>query len=292
MAEEEQTELDLSPLEEAVASFPESQDSDVDEIEDEIDIEAAQDEEGDDDGLDDLEIGSEKHRVPRAVKEAWSGLQASTQKERESLKAQAAEQKGAMALTSNFLKDIAKIQNIDTQLEPYKNLTSQDWIQWANEDSEKASQAQIGIKALDMEREKLVLTVERSERERVEKVNQERMHYQEAGERELKLQIKNWSPEKSETLKSVAKDSGFSKEELGPLAYDPRVMKVLDELREYREIKAKVSKRTAMKKDDPTPTPTPRSRSKTPTQGLRDSQNIDDWAAKFDQERARHTGRR
>jgi hypothetical protein len=197
-----------------------------------------------------------------------------------------------MALTSNFIKDIAKIQNIDSQLEPYKNLTSQDWIQWANEDSEKASQAQIGIKALDMEREKLVLTVERSERERVEKVNQERMHYQEAGERELKLQIKNWSPEKSETLKSVAKDSGFSKEELGPLAYDPRVMKVLDELREYREIKAKVSKRTAMKKDDPTPTPTPRSRSKTPTQGLRDSQNIDDWAAKFDQERARHTGRR
>jgi hypothetical protein len=282
----------LTPLEEAVAGFPdESGDTeDIPEEAEEAPLEAA-DDETEDDGFDELEIGSSKHKVPKEVKQAWANLQGATQKEKENLKVQANEQNMAMELVSAFLGDFAKIQNIDTQLEDYEKLTTQDWMSWAEQDEDAAKKAQVGVTALRMERDKLVKSVESAQRNREAKSREQNEQRVESAERELKTQIKNWSSEKRDKLQSVAKESGFSQEEVGPLVHDVRVMKILDEVREYREIKAKVSKRSSKKSEDPIPQPTPRTRSQTSSGSLRDTQDIKSWAAQFDKERARHTGR-
>ena len=44
-----------------------------------------------DDGLDELEIGPEKYKVAKPIKEAWNGLQKTVQSEKEALKAREAQ---------------------------------------------------------------------------------------------------------------------------------------------------------------------------------------------------------
>lgn len=202
-----------------------------------------------DDDTDELEIGPQKYRVPKAVKEAWNGVQKSTQAEKEAIATAKREQEARevkhqeqMRLAATYVKEIGKIQAIDEQIADYDKLTAADWLAWARQDAEAAQQAQIGYNAMKAEKQRLMDSVREKENTVKAQRDRELAEARERAEREIATRIKDWSPAKKESLLKVGNELGFSPQELQGVAHDPRVMAMLDELAQARAAKARARK--------------------------------------------------
>lgn len=256
--------------------------------------------EGDGDDLDDLEIGPAKHRVPKPVKEAWQGLQKTTQSEKEAvaaerkaIEADRARYQENMRVAATYMKEIGRIQTIDEQLAEYEKLTPADWMAWAEQDREAAAKAQIGLGALRAERDKLLRSV--NEKEGKIKADREREKTEAAAkaERELATKFKDWSPQKKESLLKVGSDFGYTAEELQMVSHDPRLYAVFDEVRQFREAKARAKKVTeeakaaAAASGKPEPVHRTRGTAGSAT-SLGDNVSMENWAERFTKQRSVH----
>ena len=208
--------------------------------------EAASDAETVADDEDDLEIGAEKYRVKKPIKEAWNGLQKTVQTSKEEHKAKLAEVEAqrksndeTIRIAASYMKQIGKIQAINDQLEPYEKLTTAEWIAWSEQDADAAKKAQTAIFAMRMEKDKLAKEINDTENTIRSKAATDTATRKAQAERDLAAQIKDWSPAKKETLTKVAKEYDFSDAELEPFSYDPRVMRLLDDAKFGREAKAR-----------------------------------------------------
>lgn len=250
-----------------------------------------------DDDSDELEIGPQKYRVPKPVKEAWNGVQKSTQAEKEAVKAKERELEEAgkryqenMRIASTYMKEVGRIQAIDEQLTEYEKLTPQDWMAWAEQDSAAANKAQIGLNALRSERDKLVRSVNekegtiKSQREREERESAEK------AEREVAARIKDWSPAKKEALMKLATDSGVPAEIVNYAMRNPVLVGFIDEVRQFREAKARAAAvKQQQRADEPKPEPITRTRGTSGSStSLGDNVSTENWAERFKKQRAVH----
>lgn len=279
---------------------PADNDDGIDVALDEEDPPAAGAEDADDDS-DELEIGPTKHRVPKPVKEAWHGLQKSTQSEKEAIAAEKkaiAEEKARyqenMRVASTYVKEIGKIQAIDEQIAEYEKLTPADWMAWAAQDEKAANKAQIGYNALMAEKSKLIRSVQEKETTIRTQRDREQQEFIAKAERELATKIKDWSPQKRETLFKVANDYGYSADELKAVAHDFRLYAVLEDAHKYREAKERARKAVADAKAEAAATagkPEPVTRTRGTAGGttsLADNVSTDNWAERFKKQRAVH----
>lgn len=195
-----------------------------------------------------IELGADKLKVPKKVKEAWDGIQATTQKEREAIRSEreaVAKERGAHAeqarLVAAFDGDRTTINTIDKQLEPYLKLTPADWAAWGAQDQDAALNAQSQINALQIERQKVFngmqvkyndMTTRQKAAEDERKAN---------SERDLSVKIKDWSPAKKAALVKTAEAVGFQASEVEPFMADWRIAAVFDELAQFRALKARAA---------------------------------------------------
>lgn len=246
----------------------------------------------DDDGKVEVEVGPKKLRVDKEIKEAWDGQAAKTQAEREAIKADReafAKERQASAQEAQtrqvFFKELAEVQNIDSQLEPYLKLTPQEWMTWADQDQPGAQKAQMAVQAMQMKRGQLVSGLQAKAQEQDGKARQAAAERVAQAERELPTKIKGWSPEKRTELERSAAEYGFAKQDIDTLAHDPRMWQVLNDAATLRALRAKAAKVAAAPPSDSAPPPEPPaklpSRGNSGPQPLSDRQPMDDWARTF-----------
>lgn len=253
------------------------------------------------DGLEEVDIGDKKLRVPKEVKEAWNGMQSKTQTEREAVakeRAAVAERSARVEedfkTRSAFFKEVSEVESIDRDLAPYLKLTPAEWIAWAEQDSAAASKAQVAVNAMQMKRGQLVQSINQKAQEQQSKTRETTAQQRDQAERELAAKIPGWSAAKKAEVASFAKTRGFSSEEFEGVATDPRVISILAEVAEFQALKAKAKAAASKKPDEPPPEPS----AKLPTAGnsgptpLSDRQNMNDWTKQFLKDRAKHQNRR
>lgn len=258
-----------------------------------------------DDDSDELEIGATKHKVPKAVKEAWNGIQKTTQAEREAIAAEkranedmAKRYQENMRVASSYMKEIGEIQHIDKQLQDYEKLTTADWMAWAEQDQAAASKAQIGLNALRAEKDRLIRSVNDKEGSIRAQQQREQQEAAERFEREVATRVKDWSPAKRESLVKLGTEFGVQPAHVQSLMMQfPGVASALDELATYRAARARAQKVAAEAKANAgtqgKPEPVTRSRGNSGSStSLSDAVGMDNWAERFKAQRAIHAKNR
>lgn len=274
-----------------------------------------------DDDSDELEIGPEKLKVPKKVKEAWNGLQATIQKKGEETaaakKAHEADQQRmqeTMRIAATYVEDISAIKVLETQinaiqedLKPYEDLTPAQWMEWAEREPDNARKAQLAVQALVMKRDGLRAQIgekrsavgakeadlrKRADEEKAANDNK-RAELQANAEREIAAKIKDWSPAKKDALGKLAGAFGFTPEEFAGVQYDPRVMVILNELHARRAAadKARAAAAAGKVKDlPPPPEPIAKKGKGGSTAPLRldDKQSMASFAKNFARQRSQH----
>lgn len=228
--------------------------------------------ESEDDGLDELEIGPEKYKVAKPIKEAWNGLQKTVQSEKEALKAREAQiaEREARAVKTEELKaalidEVAELKGIDKQLSAYSKLTPQDWMTWAEQDPDAARKGQIAYTALQNERMKVLQSAQAKGQELEQQSRKTQAERDAAAERELLAKIKNWTPERAKNVEKVVADAGLPLDVVGPWLKHPAVVTIIEDAlaaRTARERAAAAREAAAKAKaaGEPEPEPTPRVR--------------------------------
>ncbi len=242
------------------------------------------------DGLEEVEVGDKKLRVPKEVKEAWSGMQSKTQAERESRKAkEAAMAERATRLEEEtktrtaFFKELSEVESFDQQLEPYLKLTTQDWVTWAEQDASAASKAQVAINALQMKRGQLAAGIQQKIADQQTNTQKQTQQQRENAERDIAAKIKDWSPAKRAELEKVAADAGYTPQEFSAVAHDARALAILNDAAAYRALRAKAAA-ASVKKPDETPIEPPAKLPAGSGSGptpLSDRQGIEAWSKTF-----------
>lgn len=230
----------------------------------EVAVEDLEPEPEEEDGEDaELEIGAEKLKVPKKVKEAWDGVQKTTQTERERVatleKAAGDREKAAQATMKHardFLEEVTEIRSIDKQLAPYLAYTQAQWMAWAEQDAKTANETLAAVNAMKLKRDQLAegIKTKLTAAQESEKTNRE-LRIAKAAQ-ELANKIPEWSPAKSEQLEKIAVNHGFSAEEVAMYKHDPRVMTLLHEVSQFRAAKERAKARAAKDNaDQPPPEP-------------------------------------
>lgn len=207
------------------------------------------------DDEDEIEFKGEKVKVPKAIAERvrefdkaanYKMMEAAT--ERKKIEAErvtfAETQKTFQAVANEY----AEIQSIDKQLEPYLKYTPQQWMAWSQEDAAAASQAQIGVTALQNQRAQLTNALHG----KIQGLRETESKAQEValaeGKKAVASAIKDWTPEKETALKSAATEHyKLPEHALRMIGTDVYVTSVLNDAIKYRQAlaKAKATVKTA-----------------------------------------------
>lgn len=250
-----------------------------------------------DDGLTDLEIGPDKLRVDKRVKDAWDGVQKSAQTKVESAAARekAAEERETRAqeffsIASSFAEELTEIKAIDKQLAPFEKMTTEQWMKWGRENPDEANEAMTAINALKLQRDKLGEGLKGKLAQAKQKDEAARTEAAAKAEREIATQIKDWSPAKREALqKGVNEHYGITAQEFSFAASHAGSLKMIEDALAFRRIKAKAAAIPATRKaEEPAPVPVEKVRSNAPATGLRDNMNMKTWAKGFEEQRQKH----
>ncbi len=240
-----------------------------------------------DDGKDDLEIGPTKYRVEKPLKEAWNGLQNSTKADKEALKAERAQFVETQRTFQAVINEVTELRGVDKQLEVYKDMTPQKWIELHRQSPESAAEHQINYNALIAQRAQLQGTLSQKVQAAQALEAKNLSDARAAAERELPLKIKDWSPAKKESLQSIGVDLGWGRDEIEAVSHDPRVMAALNEIAEFRAAKARAkaaAEKAKGERADATPAPAPvaKVRGSGPTStNLGDNQSMNSFANNF-----------
>jgi hypothetical protein len=247
-----------------------------------------------DDELDELEIGPTKFKVPKPIKEAWNGLQKTVQTEKETVKAEKAaieKERASFAegekVRAAILEEVAEIKGIDRQLSPYLKLTAADWMAWAEQDPDAAKKAQMAVTALQMDRQKVLESVQAKAKEFGENQSRTQAEHMAKMERELIEKVPNWTPERGKAVEKALSEAGIPIDQMGPWLKSPAVIAFVEDAlaaRGARE-RARVAREAAAKaakeqQGEPEPAPRMRGASSSTSNVPRDSDDGATWLKK------------
>lgn len=249
--------------------------------------------------LAELEIGSDRIKVDKRVKDAWDGLQTASQKKSETVN----EQLKAIAVDREQInerarvfeavqKQVIEIANIDQQIAPYEKLTHQDWIAWGQQDAAAANNALTQVNALRLRRQQLAGVAEATVKEAQAKESLHASTRAADSERAIAAAFKDWSPAKRESLVKTATEYGFQPNELTEAFRDPRALSIVQDAMKYRAALAKASAKpraAAAASDDgdapaaarPTPAARIRGNAGSKANDLSDKVSTNDWVRNF-----------
>ena len=126
-------------------------------------------------------------------------------------------------LNNLLIEDVAKITNLDQQLNQYKDV---DWQKLTDSDFVEAQKLFMQYNQLQQERTELTSQFEAKRQQALSKhqaLIAEKVH---KGKEQLSKEIPNWSPETTQEVISFGKELGFTDNELNSII-DPRHVKTL-----------------------------------------------------------------
>lgn len=154
---------------------------------------------------------------------------------RRAIEAQAQLLQQQYQLQQATIQETAKLYAMDSQLANYQNV---NWDAWMDQDPVEASKGWQKFQMLKSQRDEVANHIN-SAQTQVQMQSQQQLQKQLAeGAAELARSIKGWSPELAKSLKTNALEYGFSESELDQV-YDPRMVKVLHDAYQWRQLQAK-----------------------------------------------------
>jgi len=126
-------------------------------------------------------------------------------------------------LNNLLIEDVAKITNLDQQLNQYKDV---DWQKLTDSDFVEAQKLFMQYNQLQQQRNELTSQFETKRQEALSKHQALIADKVQKGKEQLSKEIPNWSPETTQEVISFGKELGFTDNELNSII-DPRHVKTL-----------------------------------------------------------------
>ena len=150
------------------------------------------------------------------------------------------------------IQETSKLYAMDSALQNYQNV---NWDAWMDQDPIEASKGWQKFQMLKSQRDETANAIQQAQT-RTQYMTQAQLQQQVAeGARQLAAEIKGWSPELATTLKRSGLEYGFDESELDQV-YDPRMVKVLHDAYQWRQLQAtkpEVQKRVNLAPKSPKP---------------------------------------
>lgn len=143
------------------------------------------------------------------------------------------------------IQETAKVYAMDSQLANYQNV---NWDAWMDQDPVEASKGWQKYTMLKSQRDEAANGIQQIQSQTQQMTMHKLQQKLNEGAQQLANEIKGWSPELAKSLKSNALEYGFSETELDQV-YDPRMVKVLHDAYQWRQLQAKkpeVQKRVSL----------------------------------------------
>ncbi len=199
------------------------------------------------DDLPEIEYKGGKYKVSKEVKE-WADEQqaATTRKFQEAAKLhKEAEDRHQTNLAidaqkAQFFRGVAEVEQINEALAKYEQV---DWQRWELDDPTAADRADRERIRLRLRRDDMVQQLRGKAQQYAEYQAQEHGKRRTAAEQEIRTHIKDWSPQRAETVaKAVEKDYGVSKAEFESFVLnDARAARIVHDAFLYRQSLRKAS---------------------------------------------------
>ena len=199
-----------------------------------------------------VEYEGTEYEVPAKLKDALlrqSDYTTKTQAlaaERKALEAQSAAFQQQQELNQQTFDDVAQVKALDQQIEQYNAL---NWDELYQQD---VAQAASLARQKDDLKEQRAQTITRLEHNKNKVLNNQRMEHArivEEGQKVLKSEIENWSPELAQTIATYGVSQGLDERAVASIV-DPVHVKLIDKARRYDELVAK-QKAAAPKAEPP-----------------------------------------
>ena len=150
------------------------------------------------------------------------------------------------------IQETSKLYAMDSALQNYQNV---NWDAWMDQDPIEASKGWQKFQMLKSQRDETATSIQQAQA-KTQYMTQSQLQQQLAeGAKQLASEIKGWSPELATALKTNGLEYGFTDSELDQV-YDPRMVKVLHDAYQWRQLQAKkpeVQKRVSLAPKSPKP---------------------------------------
>jgi hypothetical protein len=222
-----------------------------------------------------IDYNGQKYKVPPELKEAvlrHEDYTKKTQEVAETRKALEAEHQAfqqAVQVQQQNMQGHAQLAAIQSQLEQYQNV---NWSEWSQNDSQAAQQAFFQYSQLKDAAGNLTQQLQRTEAESLHKQRALHVKRLEQGKAELQRDIPGWNDEIAHQIVDHATSYGFSDSELKSIL-DPRVVRVLNDARLYRQS----LKKATSKPEAPPAKPASKVAGKAPVKPDPEKMSTEDW---------------
>lgn len=238
------------------------------------------------DELDDWEDEGKTYKVPKALKPRLMQHADYTRKTmevaetRKAIEAQKADFEQEQKFHRENIATVAKITNMDEQLQAFRAITPE---QWAQMDPAQASKLQIKFNLLKDQRESAIGELRQKQHQALEKQRTEFAKRFEDGQARIAKEIPGWSDELAGKLNEYAMGKGYSEETLRSMILQPHAVGTLHKAYLYDQLVAKQRAKAKASEPEPTPVvPVPKvaTRRSAPSSEPLDSDPPDVWLRK------------
>ena len=199
-----------------------------------------------------IEYDGQEFEVPPVLKDAFMRQSDYTQKtqtvaeQRKSLEAQAAALTQQQELQQQHFEDVAQIKALDQQLEQYNAL---NWPELYQTDVGQAASLDHQKRELESHRQQTINRLNQNQATALENQRAEHARVVEEGQKVLKKEIDNWTPERAQSIAAYGISQGLNEQAVASIT-DPVHVKLIDKAMKYDELVAK-QKAAAPKADPP-----------------------------------------
>ena len=188
-----------------------------------------------------VEYDGQEYEVPPQLKDALLRQSDYTQKtqslaeQRKSVEAQAAALQQQAELQQQTIEDVAAVKAIDQQIEQYNAL---NWDELYNSDVGQASALDRQKRELESQRQNTINRLNENQAKALANQRAEHARIVEEGQKVLKKEIDNWTPELAQTIAAYGISQGLKEQAVASIT-DPVHVKLIDKARRYDELVAK-----------------------------------------------------
>ena len=198
-----------------------------------------------------VEYDGQEYEEPPQLKDALLRQSDYTQKtqslaeQRKSVEAQAAALQQQTELQQQTIEDVAAVKAIDQQIEQYNAL---NWDELYQQDVGQASALDRQKRELESQRQNTINRLNENQAKTLANQRAEHARIVEEGQKVLKKEIDNWTPELAQTIAAYGISQGLNEQAVASIT-DPVHVKLIDKARRYDELVAK--QKAAMPKAEP-----------------------------------------
>jgi len=148
-------------------------------------------------------------------------------------------------LQQQTIEDVAAVKAIDQQIEQYNAL---NWDELYQQDVGQASALDRQKRELESQRQNTINRLNENQAKTLANQRAEHARIVEEGQKVLKKEIDNWTPELAQTIAAYGISQGLNEQAVASIT-DPVHVKLIDKARRYDELVAK--QKAAMPKAEP-----------------------------------------